>query len=105
MSDEIAVVSTTPNHDLLVELDGNASHGRWVQYNPRYCPEAKGDKNVLNYDTSHDMSAVYPVATTPEGEVSVIRRKKLGTWQHASDAHFAQTLVNLYRDGKLKVLE
>lgn len=105
MSVAAAVVSATPNHDLLVELDSNASRGRWVQYHSSYCAEAKGDRDFLNFDTSHDMSAVYPVATTPEGEVSAIRRKKLGTWQHASDAHFAQTLVNLYRDGKLKVLE
>lgn len=105
MSDATAVVSATPNHDLLVELDGNASHGRWVQYHSSYCAEAKGDRDILNFDTSHDMSAVYPITKTPEGELAIIRRKKLGTWQHAADAHFAQTLVNLYRDGKLNVLE
>lgn len=33
--------------------------GRWVQFHPRYCPEAKGTPPT-EWDTSHDVSIIRP---------------------------------------------
>jgi hypothetical protein len=75
----------------LAELDSGATAGKWCQFHPNYTPEAVGTK--MDWDISHQMSAV------KDGG-----RKKLATWTHASDAHFAEVLVNAYRNGQLITL-
>ena len=76
---------------ILAELDAGATAGKWCQFHPSYTPEAVGTK--LDWDISHQMSAV------KDGN-----RKKLATWTHASDAHFAEVLVNTFRKGQLITL-
>ena len=66
--------------DRLRAATEGATEGRWVQFHPRYCPEAKGTP-FSDWDSSHDMSAIRADDGT---------RYKLATFRHASDAFFAQ---------------
>jgi len=60
----------------LREAAERASQGRWCQFHPQYCAEAK-DAPRSSWDSSHDMSAVNG------GE-----RKRIATFKHADDAAF-----------------
>ena len=77
----------------LARLDAFASRGKWGQFHPKYMEEAKGE-SFHNWDSSHNLSAVH------EG-----KRMRLADWKHASDAEFAETLVNSYRSGQLVPLD
>ncbi|PCJ96705.1 MAG: hypothetical protein COA52_00425 [Hyphomicrobiales bacterium] len=76
----------------LQKLNLRATQGKWGQYSPKYMEEAKGSDKFL-WDTSHDTSCV------KDG-----LRSRIATFKHASDAAFAETLVNLYRNGTLVVI-
>ena len=49
--------------------------GRWVQFHPDYCPEAKGTKPT-EWDTSHEISLI-----RPDGS-----RYRIGHFRHADIA-------------------
>ena len=76
--------------DQIETLNEAATPGRWVQFHPSFCPEARGTP-FNQWDTSHDTSAVLPDGT----------RYKVSTHKHADDAAFAEALVNAYRNGNL----
>lgn len=80
----------TMTNKQLQELNLQATPGRWVQFHPHYCEEAKATP-IWECDTSHDSSAV-----TKDGH-----RRKIASYQHSDDAAFAEALVNAYRNGNL----
>ncbi len=59
--------------------------GRWVQYHPDYCPEAK-DAPVQKWDTSHDVSVIR--ADTGE-------RYRVGRFRHSDTAGEVCTMMNI----------
>ncbi|QRY69219.1 hypothetical protein JVX98_13440 [Ensifer sp. PDNC004] len=59
--------------EIVAGLDG-VSKGKWCQFHPSYCEEAKGAP-FSDWDSSHDLSAVH------NGE-----RRRIATFKHASDA-------------------
>ena len=62
------------------------TRGRWCQFNPKYCPEAK-KAPMSEWDSSHDVSAIRPDGT----------RYRIATFRHAADAAFVEKLVNEYQ--------
>lgn len=57
--------------------------GRWVQFHPNYCPEAKGAP-VTEWDTSHDVSII-----RPDGS-----RYRIATFRHADIAGEVCEMMN-----------
>ena len=56
---------------------------RFVQFDPRYCEEARG-VHVKNWDSSHDVSVIYPDGA----------RARAGTFKHAEWAQKFQDMMN-----------
>jgi hypothetical protein len=81
-------------------LDAAATPGKWGQFNATVGPwqteamEYYRNRKLESLDTSHRMSAM-----TPNGP------KRLSEWTHAADAEFAESLVNEWREGRLKEVE
>lgn len=86
------------NTERVAELNRFATPGKWCQFHPTYTPEAKG-KPWSELDTSHQSSAVRI------DDVGELRHKRISEWKHANDAAFAEALVNLYREGKITVID
>ena len=58
--------------------------GRWVQYHPKYCLEAKGAP-FEDWDTSHDVSII----REDTGE-----RYRIAQFRHADDAGMVCKMMN-----------
>lgn len=91
----MVLVSRQAVDEVLAELD--AMKGMWGQYSMDYGPFIEhAQKNWAEnrkwvFDSSHDVSTLSPDGT----------RRKVGTFQHASDAEEAELAVNGVRSGRL----
>jgi len=80
----------------LKELDEAATSGVWGQFNPTVGPwkdqaaQTYKEKGWVGMDSSHDMSALF-----------LGKPYRLASFKHASDAAFAEALVNAYRRGEI----
>lgn len=92
-----ATSKNSEQSDILREMDKACTPGHWGQFATGSGPwqkeamDAYRAKNLAALDTSHSVSTLY------DG-----KPYRIGTFTHAADAAFAESLVNAYRAGNLK---